>query len=188
MDVGQRGRRHARSKRRRVELVVGMKHQRDIERARFDGAGTLPFQRVQEVGGMAQSGIGLDGASAVRNAPARRHGGANLSGQLHARPVASFRRHVVGARVEVRQARHDRAQHVHRIARRQGSDEAEHALRQPARCGKLGLELPELRATGQAPMPQEITDLLEGRMLSEIVDVVTPIGQHTPRAVEIADR
>ena len=37
-------------------------------------------------------------------------------------------------------------------------------------------------------MPEQKTDLLEGRRLREIVDVVAAVGEHTAIAIEITDR
>ena len=60
VDVGERRGRDARRERRRVQLVIGVQHQRHVERARRQAARPLAGQHVQEVRGVAEHRIGLN--------------------------------------------------------------------------------------------------------------------------------
>ena len=70
VDVGERRRRHARGKRRSVQLVIRVQHQRDVERARWPVAlGPLAGQHVQEIRRMTEHRIRLDRTAAGRDSP-----------------------------------------------------------------------------------------------------------------------
>ena len=60
VDVGERRRGDARGERRRVQLVIGVQDQRDVERARRQRARPLAGQHVEEVRGVAEHRIRLD--------------------------------------------------------------------------------------------------------------------------------
>jgi len=64
----------------------------------------------------------------------------------------------------------------------------QHRLRQRAPDGQLRLEIAQLGTRRQPAMPQQEADLFECRLLREIVDVESTIGEHASIAVQVADR
>ena len=113
---------------------------------------------------------------------------ADLRGQPHRLAVLRLRRGVVGLGVVVRQRRRHRAQRVHAVHRRQGAHQADDRLRQRPRRGQLRLQIAELGARRQPPVPEQVADLFEGGRLRQVVDVVPAVGEHPLLAVEITDR
>src|SRR4030095_1556627 len=51
---------------------------------------------------------------------------------------------------------------------------------------QLHLEPVELHAGGQLAVPEQVADLLEGRLARQLVDVVAAVGETAVLAVEIA--
>src|SRR5699024_7843966 len=54
--------------------------------------------------------------------------------------------------------------------------------------GELRLEVAQFRTRGQAPVPQQEADFLEGGVGRQIVDVVAAVRQHAAVAIDPADR
>ena len=186
--VGERRGCHARGERGCIELMVGMEDERHVERFGLQLARAFPGEHVEEVRGVVQRRVGIDDAAAAGDAPGSRHNRPHLGCHRHARPVPPLGRHVVRARIEVRQRRDERAKGIHGIRGRQRAHQTQHAFRQAARRGELRLHLSQFRSARQSSMPQQAADFLERRMLGEIVNVVPSIREHAPLAVEIADR
>ena len=88
---------------------------------------------------------------------------ADLRGEPHRFAVLRLRRRVIGLGIVVAERRGERAKRVHAVHRRQRSHQAEDRLRQRPRRGQLRLQVAELGARGQAAVPQQVADLLEGR-------------------------
>ena len=105
VDVGERGGGHAPGEGRRVQLVIGVQRQRDVERLHGQGIRPVAGQHVEEVGGLAHRRIRRD-RPAARLQPAP--GGddrAGLRGEPDGLAVLRLRRGVVGLGVVVRQGR-----------------------------------------------------------------------------------
>src|SRR5262249_26237014 len=56
------------------------------------------------------------------------------------------------------------------------------------RRGERLLELGELLARRQLAVPEEVDDLLVGRVCGQVLDVVAAVGEAAVHAVEVADR
>ena len=66
--------------------------------------------------------------------------------------------------------------------------QAQDAFGQRPRGDQLRLQVAELGARRQPPVPEQIADFFERRVPREIVDVVPAVRQHAAIAIEIADR
>ncbi len=187
MDVRERSRRHARNERRRVELVICVKNQRHVQRMRGQPARTVAGQHVKKVRGVAEHRIRCDDPAAGGKPRGCGQHGCQLGSQPDARSVPTLRGLVFRIGIVVRQRGHQRSQRVHGIVRRQRPHETQHALGQRPRRRQLRLKLTKLPAVRQPPVPQQKTDFFERRLRRQIVYVVAAIGQHSARAVQIAD-
>ncbi len=187
VDVGERGRSDSRRKRGRVQLVVGVQDQRAVEGADRERVGPLPGELVEEVRGKTHHRIGVDRPQVLLHAPDGRDQGPDLRRETDGLPVVRRRRIVGGIAVVVRQGRRQRAQRVHRLARRQLTQQPDHAVGQRTRRGELRLQLAQLRAVRQAAMPQQVADFFEGRLRRQVVDVVSAVGENAALAVDEAD-
>jgi hypothetical protein len=90
----------------------------------------------------------------------------------------------------VREHRRQRPQRVHAVDRRQRPHRTQEGIGQDPRRGKRRLQIAELRSSRQAPVPQQIADLLErGATLGvgQIVNVAALIGQDAASAVQETD-
>ena len=187
VEIGERRSRDASGKGRRVQLVVGVQDQRDVEGARRQRARPRPGQHVEKVRRVPERRIRLDGTAARLQPPVGRDQARQLRRQPHRLAVVGLRRVVGRVRVEVAEDRGQRPQRVHAVARGQLLHEAQDRLAERPRRGELRLQIAELGAIRQAPVPQQVADLLERRALRQIVDVVAEIRQHATIAVEITD-
>ena len=188
VDVGERGGGHARREGRRVQLVIGVQRERDVEGFHRERAGPIPGQHVEEIGGLAHGRIrGNRSAARLHPAPGG-DDGARLRRETNRLAVLRLGRRVVGLGVVVRERRRHRPQRVHAIDRRQAAHQPDDRLGQRPRRRQLRLQIAELRARRQPAMPEQVADLLEGRELGQVVDVVAAVGEHAALAVEIADR
>ena len=197
VDVGEGRRRHARGERRGVQLVIGVQNQRDIEGTRRETARPLARQHVEEIRGVTQDRIRRDRSGARVLASHRRDERADLRRQPHGLAIVGLRRLVAAVRIVVREGRRERSQQVHGVAAvarsragspRQRPHETEDRLGQRASGDELRLQIAQLPARRQPPVPQQITDFLERGVPGEIVDVVPTIRQHAAIAVEITNR
>ena len=91
VDVGQRGRGDARGERRRVQLVIGVQHQRDVERANRRRVRPLAGQHVEEVCRVAHRRIGRDRSAAGLEPSPRGDERADLRRQPHGLAVLRLR-------------------------------------------------------------------------------------------------
>ena len=115
VQVAQRRGNHPGSERRRIQLVVGVKDQRYVERPRREAARPVAREHVEEVGRVAKDRIRSNGSTARTDAPHRRDERAELGRQPHGLAVVRLRRAVRGVRIVVRERRSQRAQGVHPI-------------------------------------------------------------------------
>ena len=113
VDVGERGRRDARGERRRVQLVIGVQDQRDVERARRQAARPLAGQHVEEIRRVAEHRIRLDRPAAALHPAHRRDERADLRGQPDGLAVVGLRRVVGGVGIVVAERGRQRPQRVH---------------------------------------------------------------------------
>ena len=187
MDVGQGRGRHAGRKCRRIQLVVGMQDQRDVEGVSGETGRALAGEHVQKVGGMAEHRIRLDRSSAGVHPAHRRDERAELRGQADGLAMVGVRGTVGRIRIVVTECRRERPQRIHQVAFRQRPHQTDDGLRQRARRGELGLEIAELRAGRQPMVPQKVADFLERGVARQIVNVVAAVGEHAAIAVEMTD-
>ena len=92
VDVRERRRRHARGERRGVQLVVGVKDQRDVEGPGGEAARPLAGQHVQKIRRVAQHRIGLNRTAAGVQPSERRDDRADLRGQPDRLALVGLRR------------------------------------------------------------------------------------------------
>ena len=186
--VAERGRGDPRGEGRCVQLVVRVQDERDVERPRRERRRTVPGEQQQEVRRVTERRIGIERAAAgVQPAP-RRHQAADLRGQPHRLPAGGGRRRVVRLGIRVREGRHQRAQRVHGAGGRQAAQQPQRRFRQPAGRGEVRPQVAQLRARRESAAPEQVAHLLETGLPRQIVDVVAGVGQHAPRAVDVADR
>ena len=69
VDVGERRGGHAGGEGRGVQLVVGVQHERDVDRPHRGLARPLAAEHVEEVGGVAEHRVGRDRTAAGRSRP-----------------------------------------------------------------------------------------------------------------------
>ena len=153
--------------------------------ARASGAST--GELVEKVGGKAHHRIRIDWALVLLETPDGRDEAGHLRRQADGLTVVGRGRVVGGVAVVVRQRRSRGAERVHRLARWQLPKQPDHAVGQGASRGKLRLQVAQLRAVRQPPVPQQVTDFLERRVRRQIVDVVPAIGQDPAVAVDETD-
>ncbi len=166
MHVGQRGRRHTRREGGRVELVVGVQHQRDVERPRRQPTRPLARQHVEEIRGVAERRIGLDrrplrppaGRTSPRPCPAA----PSDVTLCDSSPRPTCRPHPDR---NARAPRRACAASPSPFDRRQRPHEAQHAFGQPARRRQLRLQIAQLGPIRQPSVPQQIADFLERRVV-----------------------
>ena len=187
VDVGEGRGGDARREGRRVQLVVGVQHERDVERTRRERARPRPRQHVEKVRRVSERRVGLDRSATRLQPPVGGDQARELCRQPHGLAIIGLRRIVGGFRIEVPEDRRQRAQRVHAVGGRKLLHEAQDRLAERTGGGKLRLQVPELGAIRQPPVPQEVTDLLERRALRQIVNVVPVVRQHATIAVEITD-
>ena len=187
IDVGQRGRGDAGGKGRRVELVVRVQDERHVERLDRSRVGTLARQHVEEVRGVPHHRVGRDRPAAGLQASPRGDDRRRLRDEALGLAVIGLRGRVVDFGIVVRERRDERAQRVHAVDRRQRPHQPQDGLRQRPRGGKLGLQVTQLGAVRQPPVPEQVADLFEGRSAGEIVDVVAAVGENAAVAIEVTD-
>ena len=168
--------------------MVGVQHQGHVEGAAGRGAGALAAHHEQEVGCVVESLIGSDGLEALPTAL----NGCRERGELRGEPRCfgpiRRRRHVLAERVQLAEGRDRGTQRRHgRRLRRGGGDLIENHARHRALARQHGGEIGQLRTRGQLAFPQQIGRFFEGRVLGEIVDVVTAVGEQSLLAVDDAD-
>jgi hypothetical protein len=188
MNVGQGGGDDAGGKGGGVQLVFGVQHQRHVQRLDGRFRGLDPVQHPQEVGGVVERAVGRHNLQALAQAVVDGHDHGDLRGQV----VALAHVGVVGVVFlvgVVKAERGDRgAQHLH--GRGRGGNAAQHvddAEVQPPGQRQLRLELAQGELVGQNAVPEQVGGLLEGRVLGQLVDVDSAVGQHARFSVDPAD-
>ena len=86
----------------------------------------------------------------------------------------------------VRQPGHQRPHGVHRVPGGQRPHHTDDGGRERSGPRELGLKVTQFGPGGQAAMPQQVADLLEGGLSREIVNIVPTICQHAALPVEVA--
>ena len=116
VDIGEGGGDDARRKRGRVQLVVGVQDERDIEGTRREAVRPLAGQHVEEVRGVAQHRVRRNRSAARVHPPHSGDQRAELRGEANGLAVVGCGRVVAGIRVVVREDRRQRAQGIHALA------------------------------------------------------------------------
>ena len=175
--------------------MVGVEDEQQVEDAAdlvVDGVllGGHAEEGLQEVGGVAQRGVGVDEGLVLRVlvAPGGEHRELRedaVRGELDLRGDVG----VVGVVVEGRERVDRGAQHRHRVrVTGEGAVEVLEVFGHQRLRGDAGLEGRELRRRGELPVEQEVRDLDEGRLLRELLDGVAAVAQDALLAVEEGDR
>ena len=188
VQVGQRGGGHARGERGGVELVVGVQDERDVEGLLLERVGFRAAQHVEEVGGERELRVRrherLAPADPLPGGDERRH----LRGEPQGLARRRLARVVGGVGVEGGERGHARAQHLHRrrLLRERAEDVEE--LRRQLAGGRERLQVGvHVLAARQPAVPEEVGDLLEGRVLDEVVDVEAAIDEPALAPVDETD-
>ena len=181
---------HARGERRGVELVLGVQHQRLVERVGVQRARRLAVQQVQEVRGDESSSVSQSMRRPLR---VKCHQYSSIEPKLaisrSAMSRASGGRMAFALRQHRAQHRAAGAHHVHRVRvgrhqlQRFGDDR-----RQAAQALELGLVGIQLRHGRQRAVHQQVRDFLEGRLRGQVVDVVAAVMQVVAAAADRAQR
>ena len=188
MEIGQRRGRHAGGERGRVQLVIRVQDQRDVERARRQRIRPVAGQHVEKVRGVPERRIRLDRPAAGLHPPVGRDEAPQLRRQPHGLSIVRLRRVIRRVAIVVTERRRQRPQRVHAIGGRQLLHQPQDRLLQRAAGCQLRLQITELGPVRKPPVPEQVTDLLERRSPREVVDVVPVVREHTAIAIEIANR
>src|SRR5262245_31824384 len=148
----------------------------------------LAGEHVEKVGGVAENRVRMQRRPALLHPPHRGDQRAKLRRQPHRLAVVGVRRVVRGVRVVVAKRRRQRAEDVHAVAGRQRTQQPQHGFRQRPARAQLRLQIAELGARRQTPVPQQVADFLERGVAGEVVDVVPAVREHASIAIEVADR
>ena len=181
---------HPCGERRCVELMLGVQHQRLVERLGVQRARWFAMQQVQEVRrDRIVVGLAIDPPPVAGEVPPVQQHRAEARHQPVG-DVARFRRGVAVALGQHRaEHRTTRAQHVHRmrVGRHQfqglGNDH-----RQPAQALELGPVHRQLRCRRQRAVHQQVRDFLERGLRREVLDVVAAVMQVVATAADRAQR
>ena len=149
--------------------------------------GRLPGEHVEEVGGVAERRIRLDGAAASLHAAVGRDDAGHLRREADRLAVLRLRRAVVDLGVVLAEGRRQGPQHVHAVGGGQLLHQPEDRLGNRTGRGELRLQVAELGAIGQAAVPQEVAHLLERRPFREIVNVVAVVRKNAAIPIQITD-
>ncbi len=145
---------------------------------------------------MAEDRVGWNGSPSRVDAPDRRHERRELCGETHGFAVIRLRRIVGGILIVMTKGGRQCSKGVHAGAlapasprrSRQCPHQADDRLGQLTSSYELRLQIAELRARRQPPVPEEEADFLERRVSREVVNVIAAISEHAAIAVEITDR
>jgi hypothetical protein len=187
IQVRQGGRGHAGGECRGVQLVVGVEHERDVERARRQRVRALAFQHVEKVRGVPERRVRLDVAASGLQAAVGSDNAAHLGRQADRLPVLRLGRAVVDLGVVLAQRRRQGPQHVHPVGCRQLLHQPEDGLGHGARGRELRLQIPKLGAVRQAAMPQQVADLFERRPAREVVNVIAVVRKNAAIPIQVTD-
>ena len=113
---------HARGEGRGIQLMLGMQHQRHVERPRGERAWPVAGQQIEEAGGVSHRRVRLNRPATGGETSIGRYQTGNLSRQAYRRSILTGGRRVSGGRVEVGQGRGQRTHRIHRIVTRQTTD------------------------------------------------------------------
>ena len=186
--IGQSRRSHARRECRSIQFVVSMQNERDVKgplgRCGWSGA----IQHVQEIRCVRHRTIRLDDLLSLPHPVVIRHQHRDLCGQPDRLVHVRFMIVAIKFRIVIRKHRHQRAQHIHRkyVLREQFQAIQDRGI-QLAFFGESLLERPQFLRTRQASKPQQVTDFLKRRVIGEIVDIDSAIGQYTLFSIDITD-
>ena len=186
--VRERGRGDPCGEGRRVQFVVGMQDQGDVEGLRVLGVRDRTVQHVQEIGGVAQVRIRRDGIGAAGDPMPGGGNGRELGGQPDGFAQVGFAGVVRRVRVEGGQERHGRTEHVHGCrAARDGPQQVQDFLGQYPAGAELRVEFRQLARAGQVAVPQQAGGFLETGMGGEVVNVVAPVEHSALHAIDETD-
>ena len=187
VEVGSGAGDDARGERGRVQLVLGVQDHRHVEGARLAFGRALAPQHREEVLGVRELGIRLDGRELLAQAVVAGDDRRQLRDQRRRLPpvVLAVDRRLGG--ICEREQRGGRAEHLHRRdVVRVAVDERARVARQLT-LRELFLEGAQLLLARQLALEQEVRDLLVGRMLGEIGDVVAAVAEDAVLGVDRAD-
>ena len=184
VNIGKRRRRDARRKCRRIQLVLGVQDQRNIEGSRHHLIGFLAGERVEKVRGEPQFRIARHHRLPLAQPIETGDDGRGLRHQLHGFLRGGSGLDVVGIGIRKRQHRNRGAQHMHRRAFRIALQERFDLRRNRAIRHQRGLQLIELRLLGQLAVPQQVDDFLERGVLGQRLDTEALVAEQSRIAID----
>ena len=149
-------------------------------------SGDRSTQHVQEVTRVVQVRVGRHGVVAVPDAVVGCHDGGALGREPQPLADRRLRGVVFHLRVEGRQGRHAGAQGVQGMAVLDQPQHLYDIVRNVPVGTKGGVQLGELGFLREGGVEEEVDDLFEGRLLRQVVDVVTPVEELTHLAIDEA--
>ena len=192
--IGARGAGQANGGRRSVLFVVCVQNEDAVEGACYDGINGVGLARdseahLQEVAGViqivARVDEGLTDGILVGHGSDRRHLGDKAASRDGALPGIVD---VGGVVIERRQRANHTTHHGHRVSvTPEARIETSHLLVQHRVIGDGLFEFVVLELAGEISVQEEIADLDEGRLFSELVDRVAAMQKYAGVAVNIGD-
>ena len=167
--------------------MVELQEHGHVEGARAQVVRPRAGQHVEEVGGVAQGGVGRQRLLPLPQPLVRGDHGRHDRGEADALAQVRFAGRLVDVRVVDRQRRDHRAQHVHgRGVPGEALQEIQGVRVQGALRGQVLARLLELGGGGELAVPQEVDDLLEVGVLGQLVDGVAAVAETPFLAVDEA--
>jgi len=169
--------------------MVGMQHQRDVERLGGRLGWLFAVEHPEEVRRVRERGVRLHDLLALANAVEERDDHGDLRGEAEALADVGGVQHGLLVGIVDGEQRDCRAEDLHRArGLGQAGEEFNHIVGELPRGRQLVREIIELRSRGQASIPKQKSRLFEGRLLRELVDVDATIGQNPFASVDETDR
>ena len=188
VQIGQGGDGHTRRERRRIQLMVGVKIEDEVQHPRHLRGGLPSLEQVEEVRGVGEvPPRGHRLAAGPDPLPCRDGGGHEAHQPLRLADIGGL---VARARVRIECGgqRHRRAEGVERVAvPGQSPQQREHGLGQVARGRERAAKGRRLRGRGELAEPEQIRHVLEARPRRELADLVAPVVEASLRAIHLAD-
>ena len=155
--------------------MLGMKDEVLVDELGVFIAGLFAEQHVQEVGGVAEVGIGVEDFLALTDAPVGRNYCRSLCGESQALAERRLSGVVFGVRVVGRQRRDRGPEHVHRMRVARQPNDVENLCGKDSGRFQLRVKGVELSLSGELAIHHQVGGLLEVGLLCEIVNVVSTV-------------
>ncbi len=177
VNIGQRGCHYARREGGRVQLMIGVEDQGDIEHVLHHVIRLFAGKRVEEIRGESELGVALDQRLASAQAIERGDDGGGLRHQARGFLLVGFHRIVASLGIVQAQHGYRGAQDVHGRGFGTLPKKFDDFLGNRAVANQARLERIEFRLLGKATVPEEINDLFKSGVVGQGMNVITLIAE-----------